>query len=59
MKAFLESVFPGTVKAIDNNQCPLCQAEITSFRDAESEREYEISGMCQSCQDKTFREPNA
>lgn len=27
------------------------------FKDALSEREYRISGMCQECQDKTFAPP--
>ena len=39
--------------------CPFCQATPTyfEFRDALSAREYEISGLCQECQDKVFVEP--
>jgi hypothetical protein len=34
--------------------CVICGGDATSFRDAVSAREYEISGMCQKCQDETF-----
>jgi len=51
----IESLFPGTQKAIAEKRCPLCQKEIGEFRDALSKREYEISGICQDCQDEFFR----
>jgi hypothetical protein len=35
-------------------RCPCCTAYLTPFRDKLSKREYEISGMCQACQDKVF-----
>ena len=31
--------------------CTTCRKAIKPFRDALSEREFEISGMCQACQD--------
>lgn len=31
-----------------------CGQPITEFRDALSKKEYTISGLCQSCQDKIF-----
>lgn len=31
-----------------------CGQPVTGFRDALSEREYGISGMCQDCQDEVF-----
>lgn len=39
-------------------ECPKCQMPATAngFRDALSEREYEISGLCQGCQDELFAE---
>jgi hypothetical protein len=52
----LEKFFPGTKAAISDGKCPLCRKTITSFRDLLSEREYAISGMCQSCQDDIFNE---
>jgi hypothetical protein len=36
--------------------CPLCRQPIGEFRDELSRREYEISGMCQNCQDDVFGE---
>lgn len=31
-----------------------CSKEITGFKDALSQKEYSISGLCQECQDKVF-----
>lgn len=35
-------------------RCVLCSEKITPFRDKLSAREYQISGMCQACQDGFF-----
>lgn len=37
-------------------KCPTCEEAIDAeeFRDSLSYKEYTISGMCQSCQDKVF-----
>ncbi len=35
-------------------QCTTCENEDFELRDQLSEREYKISGMCQSCQDGVF-----
>ncbi len=56
MKDFIERLFPGTQKAIDEGLCPCCHKPIGEFRDALSRREYMISGMCQKCQDVYFDE---
>ena len=53
MQNFLEEVF-GTRTALEKGYCPLCKQMIGDFRDELSEREYNISGMCQSCQDDVF-----
>lgn len=47
----------GRTDAITSNKCVFCQKPVspTSFRDALSEREYRISGICQTCQDSTFK----
>jgi hypothetical protein len=46
---------PGTPLLVLRGYCPLCSAEAgPEFRDEGSLREYRISGMCQSCQDKFF-----
>jgi len=34
--------------------CTTCDGVAKSFKDEASEREYQISGMCQSCQDEIF-----
>ena len=34
--------------------CVSCGEQITGFKDEISSREYEITGFCQSCQDKFF-----
>ena len=38
----------------DPKHCRTCNSPIGEFRDEISAREFEISGMCQDCQDKTF-----
>jgi len=49
----LESMF-GTGTAIKEHKCALCKEDAGTFRDSLSEKEYGISGMCQSCQDDVF-----
>ena len=39
---------------IASNLCMTCDKEAIAFKDALSEKEYSISGMCQDCQDATF-----
>lgn len=48
--------FPEELNNIRQNKCPLCSEDIdiTSFKDKLSLKEFNISGMCQKCQDKTF-----
>lgn len=59
IERFLEENF-GRTTAIHNNTCiepPIgCGGPATEFRDMLSEKEYTISGLCQVCQDKIFRE---
>lgn len=54
MRRAIEKFFPGTKRAIRERKCPTCKDPIGKFRDALSRREYEISGMCQNCQDGVF-----
>lgn len=54
MKSLIEGVFPGTMAAIAAHKCAMCKQDVGEFRDAISEREYEISGICQKCQDSLF-----
>jgi hypothetical protein len=39
---------------IEQGLCPSCQQPIGEFRDVLSKREFNISGLCQGCQDKVF-----
>lgn len=42
-------------ESITSGICVTCGGDATAFRDALSQKEFTISGMCQGCQDKTFR----
>ena len=39
---------------IQQGLCMTCEGQASTFRDALSEDEYRISGMCQCCQDEVF-----
>ena len=54
MREAIEAMFPGTESRIEANLCPVCGGPTSEFRTALSRREYEISGMCQACQDDVF-----
>lgn len=41
-------------QSIEDGVCNLCGEQVLSFEDPFSEREYNISGQCQHCQDKIF-----
>ena len=47
-------IFPENVEKIKNAICVSCGNEIEGFKNAISKKEYEISGLCQNCQDKVF-----
>jgi hypothetical protein len=42
------------VGAVAEASCVTCKGEANTFRDAISQKEYTISGMCQPCQDSIF-----
>jgi len=42
------------VGAVAESSCVRCSEIVGTFRDAISEKEYTISGLCQPCQDATF-----
>jgi hypothetical protein len=58
MKDAIEATFPGTKKLVAEYKCPLCKNPIGKFRDALSQKEYQISGMCQVCQDSIWGSGN-
>jgi hypothetical protein len=43
-------------QTIRSGGCMLCSDPNTNFRDALSERDYAITGMCQDCQDDFYKE---
>jgi len=45
-------------EVVKSNSCTWCGKEDVKFKDKLSETEYQISGMCQTCQDETFGEVN-
>lgn len=47
--------FGGAVDRIKQGLCPMCGKPIGTFKDPLSEKEYQISGMCQECQDSVFK----
>ncbi len=57
-KKLLRAVgFNEEVDRIDKGRCPFCCKRIESlkeFRDGKSAKEFDISGMCQKCQDEVF-----
>ena len=40
--------------AIAGKGCVCCRGRADTFRDALSQKEFGISGLCQGCQDKVF-----
>ncbi len=56
LKDNLASSFKGRTKgeSVRTNKCIMCDNPNLDFRDGTSKREYSISGMCQTCQDKIF-----
>ena len=49
--------FNDEVNLVENGQCPFCKKIINEaeFKNKLSKKEYLISGLCQSCQDKYFK----
>lgn len=50
----VDVVFPEAKADRDNGICPMCKEKIGEFQDELSEKEFQISGMCQRCQDEVF-----
>ena len=55
-KEIMTALFPTAMQNVKNGKCPLCgiNIDIKEFRDKISEKEYEISGICQKCQNEIF-----
>ena len=56
-KDIIEKLFPGAIERMEKGRCPICGEKIKAgeFKDEVSVREFKISGLCQRCQDETFR----
>lgn len=46
--------FHEEIELCESRRCPCCKQFVTKFRDPLSKKEFEISGLCQKCQDKIF-----
>jgi len=48
--------FNKEVNLVSKGKCPFCYKQVDpgKFRNSESSREYQISGICQECQDDFF-----
>ncbi len=49
--------FEKEVALVEKHVCPICCKDISlvnAFKDELSRKEYEISGMCQECQDSIY-----
>ena len=60
-KNILKTVgFTNEVKLVEENKCPLCERiiDMKSFRDKLSLKEFQVSGLCQDCQDEIFNPKN-
>ena len=55
-KQIISKLFKGAVEAVEKGLCPCCGGVVNhNFRDAASRREFEISGLCQVCQDAVYK----
>ena len=48
------AINPTILTRIDSGLCPMCGMPVGTFNNDISRKEFEISGMCQSCQDVFF-----
>jgi hypothetical protein len=56
LNEFAKTLFGrGRSESMENKSCVCCGGDASTFNDALSQREYEISGMCQKCQNKVFK----
>jgi hypothetical protein len=55
-KIMKQAGFGKEVTRVSEGRCPFCNRKVSEsdLRDSVSRKEFKISGLCQSCQDKTF-----
>jgi len=56
-REIMSQLFPDYLKLVDSGQCPFCKEPIdfNDFKDELSKKEFKISGICQQCQNETFK----
>jgi len=42
------------VEKLEAGVCPICGSSDKTFTDQASQREHDITGLCQACQDRVF-----
>lgn len=50
-------LFPKKIQRLREGLCTTCGVYVEGFKDLISHKEYQISGMCQKCQDSVFEGP--
>ncbi len=58
----MKKLFPAERDAVEQGLCPFCgkPVKIEDFTEGTLEiKEFELSGMCQTCQSDFFRDPEA
>lgn len=53
-KKSVAKIFPENIEKIRNAICVSCGSKIKGFKSELCKREYQISGLCQKCQDSVF-----
>lgn len=55
-RQIIKALFPKAIENIDAGKCAFCEKEIKDeeFKNEESKKEFEISGLCQQCQDEVY-----
>lgn len=55
-ESMIQEIKALVAECVKKKICCWCKKPAVEFRDKLSEKEYQISGFCQDCQDKTFKE---
>lgn len=55
-KEIMKALFPEQMEKVEKGQCPFCSNFVVKedFKNEISLKEFELSGMCQKCQDEFF-----
>jgi len=56
-KELVKQICPEMVDSVEKGKCPFCGKDMkdAQFKDELSKKEFRISGLCQKCQDETFK----